>query len=345
MKRLLLAGQIGFTYIGTVVGAGFASGQEIFQFFSVFGKYGTIGILLAILLFILLGTRMMLLGAKLKATSYQVFNLYLFGSRWGPLMNGFVGLTLFGVITAMLSGTGSLAREQLGLSFHIGVIVTIVLAYVVIVKGMDGILSINSLVVPLMFFFTLVILGQSFMEGDWQQSLLIHTKDVGGHWILSALSYVAFNLAMAQAVLVPLGGEIKDEKTLRLGGWIGGIGLGFMMLVNNLALQMDFFTVKEMEIPIAAIIGTLGDGMKYFFIAVMWGEIFTTVIGNVYGLATHLQQVWGWPLNIWVAVLFVVAYLCSLVGFPAIISYLYPFFGYCGFTVLILLAGRRLPQY
>lgn len=32
------------TYIGTVVGAGFATGREIVEFFTVNGFYGTIGI-------------------------------------------------------------------------------------------------------------------------------------------------------------------------------------------------------------------------------------------------------------------------------------------------------------
>lgn len=39
--------QIAFTYIGTVVGAGFASGKEIVEFFVQYGSQGLVGILLA----------------------------------------------------------------------------------------------------------------------------------------------------------------------------------------------------------------------------------------------------------------------------------------------------------
>ncbi len=84
--------RVGFTYIGTVVGAGFASGQEIMQFFTVYGIGGIWGIVVVLFLFGWLGTRMMVMGARLKARSYEVFNQYLFGPRWGKWMNGFVGL-------------------------------------------------------------------------------------------------------------------------------------------------------------------------------------------------------------------------------------------------------------
>lgn len=341
-QQLLLAIRIGFTYIGTVVGAGFASGQEIFQFFTVFGKYGMWGIGLSVILFSWLGTRMMLMGAKLKATSYEALNDYLFGQRFGRWVNLFVGIILFGVITAMLSGTGAMAQEQIGVSFHLGVLVTSALAYLVIIRGMEGILSINTLVVPLMFFF-MILIGVNHFGGNENQ-LEHFTFYSEGHWLISAITYVAFNLAMSQAVLIPLGGEIQNEKALRMGSWLGGLGLGFMLLVSYFAMQLHFTEVKSLEIPMAFIIHTLGTGMKVFFLAVMWGEIFTTLIGNIYGLAMNVKQVIPLRLPMVIALIFTLGYFCSLVGFPVLVSYLYPAFGYCGMIVLILLVIRKIPR-
>lgn len=39
-----VAKKVAATYIGTVVGAGFATGREIVEFFTINGIYGTIGI-------------------------------------------------------------------------------------------------------------------------------------------------------------------------------------------------------------------------------------------------------------------------------------------------------------
>ena len=43
--------QLGMIFTGSFLGAGFVSGQEILQFFGVFGKSGLIGMVLAIGLF------------------------------------------------------------------------------------------------------------------------------------------------------------------------------------------------------------------------------------------------------------------------------------------------------
>lgn len=331
------------TYIGTVVGAGFASGQEIFRFFVVFGSNGFWGILLSILLFSWLGTRMMLISAKLQATSYEMLNDYLFGRRIGKWMSLFVGIVLFGVITAMLSGTGAMVKEQLGYSFHLGVLVTSILAFFVIIRGMEGILSINSLVVPFMLgFVTLIAIDCFWMDG--RSSFHYFIDESNKSWLISAVTYVAFNLAMSQAVLVPLGAEIKDERVIRLGGWIGGLGLGLMLLISFFALQLYFPEIKRLEIPMAFIIHQLGVMFKILFLAVMWGEIFTTLIGNIYGLALNIQQAIPLRFSVIVAFIFLAAYLCSLVGFPTLIRYLYPAFGYCGLMVILLLAVRKMPQ-
>lgn len=58
------------TYIGTIVGAGFASGQEVLQFFACFGYKGLIGILVVTVLFIILGYMVMELGYRIHAESH-----------------------------------------------------------------------------------------------------------------------------------------------------------------------------------------------------------------------------------------------------------------------------------
>lgn len=344
-ERWFTASRVGFTYIGTVVGAGFASGQEIMQFFTVSGFWSVGSILLVTVLFSWLGIRMMVMGARLKAHSYEEFNLYLFGDRGGRWMNGFVGIILFGVTTAMMSGTGSLFAEQLGLSFHFGVILTSLIAFLVILKGMEGILNVNALVVPCMFAFTMVVGIQGLSGSGLADFMAMEPMEGTRNWLVSAVTYVAFNLAMSQAVLVPMGGEIQDEKTLRLGGVLGGAGLGVMLLASNFALSLKVPEIFQLEIPIALVVSALGEGMKYFFLAVMWGEIFTTLIGNVYGLAANLGNWIPLRINTVMALIFLLGYLCSLIGFPVFVGYIYPFFGYCGLFMLLLLALRKYPCY
>lgn len=67
--------RIAATYIGTVVGAGFASGQEVLQFFGYFGMWGIVGLILATALFIFFGYAVLRLGHQLAAESHlEVMN-------------------------------------------------------------------------------------------------------------------------------------------------------------------------------------------------------------------------------------------------------------------------------
>ncbi|MCL1982865.1 MAG: hypothetical protein FWG53_07275, partial [Clostridiales bacterium] len=46
---------VAFMFVGTIMGAGFASGREIWQFFGVFGNRGYAGIAFVAALFMLIG--------------------------------------------------------------------------------------------------------------------------------------------------------------------------------------------------------------------------------------------------------------------------------------------------
>ena len=107
--------KIAATYIGTVVGAGFATGQEILQFFVRFGKPGLLGILLAAVLFVFFGSVIMGLGNRLNARSHLEIIRYSSGRFWGNIADALIPFFLFGSLTAMMAGTGALLRQQLGL--------------------------------------------------------------------------------------------------------------------------------------------------------------------------------------------------------------------------------------
>ena len=77
--------QVALTYIGAVIGAGFASGQEILQFFAVFGGKGLLGAAVAAGMFALIGGEVLILAQEIKAKSYQTVLDHLCGRRLGDL--------------------------------------------------------------------------------------------------------------------------------------------------------------------------------------------------------------------------------------------------------------------
>lgn len=336
--------QVAATYIGTVVGAGFASGQSIMQFFTVHGIWGTAGIILASWLFMWIGTRMMLLAHHIQAYSYQEFNLYLFGPLMGKLANMLTFVILFGVTAVMLSGTGSIFKEQLSLSYQLGVVLSIVLCFWVMTKEMNGILIVNALVVPLMMIFLgLVAIKVLPAANLWSVPQYGGADGQSWRWFIHPFVYTALNFAFIQAVMVPLGSEVKDERVLRWGGFWGGIGLGMMLLITHYAMTLHMPEIRQYDIPMGEVIADFGVIFHALFLLVVYGEIFTTLIGNVFGLTRQIQSAWRWPRNRIVVLILLGCLMISQIGFASLVTYLYPLFGYLGLILLAVLAVKKMP--
>jgi uncharacterized membrane protein YkvI len=333
--------RVAFTYIGTVVGAGFASGQEILQFFTRYGWIATMTITLSTFFFVWIGIKLMLMAHDLKASSYEDLNRVIFGKRIGNWINLFMMLVLFGITTVMLAGAGTVFEEQLHLSYKTGLLVTLMLSYFVLSRGIGAIMTVNSIVVPIMLLFSLVIVVYTWhspSSGNW---LRITSDDSLGQIWFAPILYTAFNLAMAQAVLVPMGASICNRSVLYWGGLLGGAGIGMLLLSAHYALSAQMPGIAQYEIPMGNIINRLGSVPQIAYLLVIYGEIFTTFIADAYGLSLQLQQ--RTKLNPKILLISVLAfsYLVSHIGFKALLSALYPLFGLISVAWLVLMIWRN----
>ncbi|PKM87374.1 MAG: hypothetical protein CVU87_09755, partial [Firmicutes bacterium HGW-Firmicutes-12] len=113
--KKITAWKVAATYIGTVVGAGFASGQEVLQYFGYFGYGGILGLVIAGILFYYFGKQILILGKKLKAESHVPIIYYAGGKRIGKLLDYIITFFLFGAVTTMAAGAGAIFQEQFNL--------------------------------------------------------------------------------------------------------------------------------------------------------------------------------------------------------------------------------------
>lgn len=336
--------QIAAVYVGTVVGAGFATGREIVEFFSRFGFFGFISILMSGYLLIFLGSKLMRTAAKIGAKSYQEFNEYLFGKYIGMIINVLMLFMLLGVCAVMLSGAGAIFEEQLGINKTIGIMVTITLSFIVMLVGIKGIFAVNTFVVPMMisFSFMLMILSMK-MPNFLENFLYIPYVEDGWKTVITPFSYAALNLGLAQAVLVPVASEIKDDRTIRWGGILGGIALTLILISSHITLVM-LPGLETYEIPMAVIMKNIASGFYWIFVLIIYGEIFTSVIGNIFGLERQLKRYISLPSVLIVSIIFIVTYFISLIDYSTLLSYLYPLFGYISLLFFILLWMKPLPK-
>ncbi|MBB3110015.1 putative membrane protein YkvI [Paenibacillus phyllosphaerae] len=341
MRRTGVVIQIAFTYMGTIVGAGFATGQEILQFFTRFGYWGAALIVVSTMMFIWLGTKMMLIAHDVSARSYEDVNKVLFGERFGQWVSRFMLVVLFGVTAVMLAGAGSIFNEHWNISYQTGLLITLVACFLLLRKGMNAILTVNSIVVPAMLIFTvLIIIDTLRVPGSDRWLILSSDLSPLAAWT-SPFLYTAFNLSMSQAVLVPLGAGTKDRKAIIYGSWAGGIGIGFMLLVGHIALSVYMPGIQQFAIPMGAIARELGSSVQWIYIFLIFSEIFTTLIANIYGLALQIVESVKLSKSMVILLILIICYLLSQIGFGPLLSTLYPLFGLISLGWLVLLMKFR----
>jgi uncharacterized membrane protein YkvI len=324
--------QIAFTYIGTVVGAGFASGREILEFFVQYGTQGFIGILLASLLFIWAGVSVMIVAHRIKAESYQDISSHLFGETVGTLFNLILLTILLGTTSVMLAATGAVFMQTFQLSGQIGIWLSMIFIYLVTKKGLAAIHSVNSFFVPILIGFTCLVFYHTQPWASPDKPLVEMVKPLA--WLSSPLYYVALNVSLTQAVLVPIGRESKSEKTLIWGGVFGGVGIGLLLLLAFFSISTHFPMVQEVEMPMIFLLTGMGQGVTILFAVLVYAEIFSSLVANVFGLAEQLKQMI--PLGRTMIICFIlgICYVISFIGFGSLLTFLYPLFGQ--FVVLFL---------
>lgn len=150
--------QIAGAYVGIIVGAGFASGQEILQFFTSFGLLGIIGGVIATFFFAFLGMQLTQLGSKLQTDSHKAVIYHICGRYLGVVVDIIITFFLFGVTVVMMAGSGSIFEQQFGLPAMAGNVVMAVLTILTVCLNVQKLLSVISWITPYLMVLVLIIL-------------------------------------------------------------------------------------------------------------------------------------------------------------------------------------------
>ncbi len=334
--------QIAATYIGTVVGAGFASGQEVLQFFGYYGLGGFAGLMLTTLIFMAYGYIILRLGMKYNASSFQQILKYAVGKWLGTGIDISITFFLFGALTAMIAGAGAVCHQQFGIPVLLGNIIMAVLAIFTTILGIRGVVRAISLLVPLLMVGLITVTVISFFS-HLPLDLIKFQQSVPGNpavpnWALSAVVYASYNLVVAVAVLAPLGAEVNDKEKIKKGSIFGSLGLGLGILALVFTLELNLPQAANYEIPMVYIAGNLHPWIKLIYGGIMLIEIYTTAVANLYGFTARFIDSGSSDLayRTFIGLAGIAALIASRFGFSNLVHYLYPLAGYAGF---LLIAG------
>lgn len=352
-KTYLATFKVAATYIGTVVGAGFASGQEVLQFFGFFGVNGFWGMLTSTVLFALFGWLVLDLGMRLNARSHVEVIHYAAGRWIGTVVDYVITFFLFGAFTAMAAGAGAIFAEQFHWPAIIGSGFLVLVTLLTVMMGLNGVINSISMIVPLLLGSVVGIGIWTLYTTQFHYNPIINAvpaKAAVPFWALAAVIYVSYNLVMAVAVLAPTGAKYSQPGVLRNGAILGGIGLGLGTLAIFMAVGPNLPQAARYEIPMIYVAGRLNPLLRTLYSFVLLAEIYTTAVGCLYGFVARVTVPDGPKAKYYIIGISIAALLASTLGFTTMVRTLYPAVGYAGLLLLLglmyyLFRRIREPQF
>lgn len=330
--------KIAFVFVGTIVGAGLASGQEILQFFGLYGIKGFLGILLCGAIYIMVSIVIVNLCFKHKYKSYRDIVESVFGSKFRWVVDFFLTFFIFGGNIIMLSGGGAMLKEYIGIDNFWGIIIMSLVVFLVAAFSTTGIITANAAIVPISTSVILILGVIVFLSTKSDLSIrlqLLSIPNIKGGWLLSSILYSSFNLIVATGVICPIVAESKTKKHLINGCIIGSILLTILALVINFSILMYYPKSFYNEIPNLFIAKSFGYIFPLVITIVIWLEMFSTEIGNLYSLSKRFEYSFKIPYIISLFAVIVVSIPVSFIGFSNLIRILYPPFGVVSLVFLV----------
>ncbi|WP_172373273.1 YkvI family membrane protein [Sporosarcina jiandibaonis] len=330
--------QIGAAFIGVIVGAGFASGREILQFFTSFGAIGIAGSIVATFLFAFIGMNLTQLGSRLQTTSHQKVIYHICGRYLGIIVDTIITFFLFGVTVVMFSGAGAIFEQQFGVPSVIGSILMAVVTILSVTLNVQKVISLISAFTPFLLLIVIVITIYSVINFDLAsadlQAVSASQNRAASHWLLGAVLYVSYNIAAGAAMLTVMGGTVKDEKVAAWGGIIGGLGLGLLIILINVSMLTQLKDIASLPMPMLALANSMSPVMSTIFSIILLGMVYNTAVGMLYAFTARTMNPETKKFKGAVVLFGVAAFGASFVGFITLVGTVYPAMGYLGFTLI-----------
>jgi len=340
----LIKGQFGniikvaFLYTATIIGAGFASGQEIVQFFSMYYTGGFFGIILAGFLFSLVGYVVLSKVYSERISSYDEFLFPMMGYFLGRITEFIVMLFMACIMSVMLAGLGNVLMELTGLEYRYCVIISAIACLLAIFTNIKGIVTLSSFISPLLIA-GIIFVGCYILISKDTSVFNISDKVtfVTDNWVFSAILYVSYNTILSTVIMTGMLPYLKSRKVSAWGGLIGGGMLCVTALILNSALYFFYPHSITSEIPVLGIIQNNSLVLAKIYSVVLILAMFISGVTSGYCLTERISTKMKLNYKLVAAVLCALIIPMSSLGFSSLISTLYPVFGYLGLFMLLVI--------
>ncbi|MBC2681529.1 hypothetical protein GSS87_03815 [Corynebacterium sp. 4HC-13] len=333
--------KISLSFVGLLVGAGFATGQEVVQYFVSFGSIGIWGALLAGVIMTIAGAVILQLGSFFLADEHN----FVFRNVSHPVMSKFLDVsvtaTMFAIGFVMLAGAGANLEQQFGLPAWIGSAIMLVIVMATGLLDVDKVSSVISFLTPLIIVAVIVAFVYTMMN---LPSDVVPLNDVAQQqdspvspWLLSAINYNGLALMLGVSMCLVIGGNYSNPREVGLGGLGGGLLYTAMLLMAAVTLLLNMDEVATSDVPMLQLFESMHPVMASIMVWIIFAMIYNTCIGMFYALGKRLTVNNPRRYTPVFLVTCLVGYAVSFVGFETLMTYVYPVIGYVGIVMVLTL--------
>ena len=246
-------------YVAFMTGSGFATGQEVMQYYVAFGFCGFAAVLTVFALLAYAGARLVSAGHREKFERGSSVFAYYCGPVIGKFYDWFTTFSIYMSFVVILAGAGALLEQQCGLPVAFGVVLIAALSCITVIGGFHRMLNVLGRIGPVTIALVLAVGIAALVRGAGSLAEadaaiasmgLLRAAD---HWLLSAVSYIGISMIWLTTFLTRLGAEASSERRAKNGVLLGtAVFFSGVMLVTA-AMMGNIRTIQGTQAPMIAL--------------------------------------------------------------------------------------------
>lgn len=334
MKKFLNVTKIVAVIIGTIIGAGFASGKEIYIFFAQYGKYGLVGAITSSILTAIIIYSTIIIVKKLKVVNNNEFvEKIAENKKITQILKNIINIFLVVSFWIMSAGFCTFFKQEMGIPIIVTAILNAIITYILLLKDMEGIINLNLIVVPIMIVIIIIISIKNYPIMDVLDSTInVSTRSLG-RAMLDAVLYTSYNSITLIPIIISLTSNINDKNTAKVITIISGVIIFVLILAIYQMLTLCSINVKDIEIPILAILEECHPIEKAIYSIAIITAILTSALSSGYAVLENIKDKKKYKKIAKIICILLIP--ISYIGFGNLVSILYPTFGLIGIIQII----------
>ena len=328
---------VAFAYVGVIVGAGLASGQDLLQYFLSFGAPGLIGIAVLGVLNIIFGVVALQLGSYFRSGHHDD----VFERITHPVVRRVIDVVLvfsgFAMAFVMLAGAGANLEQQFGLPAWAGSAVCSGLVILTAFLDFDRIMEVIGVFTPMIVIAIIVLVIYSLVTPHPSMAELNATATQ----VTPALPNLWFSTINYFALCVV---SVLRIGEARLAGRIGGTIIALVIGGDALALYLNMDRIWDVNVPALEIARTIHPWFAFVYTLIIFALIYNTVFSLFFATARRFSGGSTKRMRIVLVGVVALGYAASLMGFKKLIGGMYPIIGWLGVALLVVLAAGWLRE-